>query len=60
MLNTDLRSGISNSEVETRRKRFGFNEISSEKTNWLKQFLSYFQGPILYGKYPDPYSRQLN
>ncbi|KAF2640694.1 plasma-membrane proton-e [Massarina eburnea CBS 473.64] len=48
MLNTDLRSGISTTEIERRRKQFGFNEITTEKTNWLKQFLSYFQGPILY------------
>jgi len=47
-LNTDLRSGLSGTEVERRRKIYGFNEITTEKTNWLKQFLSYFQGPILY------------
>jgi hypothetical protein len=28
------------------------NEISSEKTNLLKQFLGYFTGPILYGRHP--------
>jgi H+-transporting ATPase len=48
MLNTDIRAGISSHEVENRRRRFGYNEITTEKTNWLKQFLSYFQGPILY------------
>jgi H+-transporting ATPase len=49
MLNTDISQGIASSEVESRRRRFGWNELSTEKTNFLKQFLSYFQGPILYG-----------
>lgn len=48
MLDTNIREGISSHEVEARRKRFGWNELTTEKTNWLKQFLSYFQGPILY------------
>jgi H+-transporting ATPase len=47
-LNTELRTGLTNHDVEQRRKRYGWNEISSEKTNLLKQFLGYFQGPILY------------
>ena len=48
VLNTELRTGLSSSEAETRRKRYGFNEISSEKTNLLKQFMGYFTGPSLY------------
>ena len=48
-LDTDIRQGITSAEVENRRKRAGFNEITTEKTNLLKQFLSYFMGPILYG-----------
>lgn len=48
MLETDIRQGITGHEVENRRRRFGWNELSTEKTNWIKQFLSYFQGPILY------------
>jgi H+-transporting ATPase len=48
MLDTTLNPGLSHHEVETRRKRYGWNELTTEKTNWLKQFLSYFQGPILY------------
>ncbi|EUC29498.1 hypothetical protein COCCADRAFT_8284 [Bipolaris zeicola 26-R-13] len=47
-LNTELRTGLSSHEVEERRKRYGFNEITSEKTNLLKQFIGYFTGPILY------------
>ena len=49
VLNTELRTGLSTNEADSRRKRYGFNEISSEKTNLLKQFLGYFTGPILYG-----------
>jgi H+-transporting ATPase len=49
-LSTDISQGISERDVEPHRKRFGWNEIATEKENmWLK-FLSYFQGPILYGK----------
>jgi len=47
-LNTDVKQGISESEVETRRRRFGWNEISTERENMLLKFLSYFTGPILY------------
>jgi len=47
-LNTELRTGLTSADVEQRRKRYGFNEISSEKTNLLKQFIGYFTGPILY------------
>jgi len=48
-MQTDMHAGLTESEVETRRKRAGFNELTSEKTNLFVQFLSYFQGPILYG-----------
>lgn len=48
-LDSDIRQGISSTEVESRRRRVGWNEITTEKTNLLKQFLSYFMGPILYG-----------
>ena len=47
-LNTDLKQGITDSEVESRRRRFGWNEISTERENMLLKFLSYFTGPILY------------
>lgn len=49
-LDVDIRKGISDADVETRRKRFGFNELTAEKENQLAKFLSFFQGPILYGK----------
>jgi hypothetical protein len=48
-LEADIRQGISNHDVESRRKRFGFNEISSDKENLFIKFLSFFTGPILYG-----------
>lgn len=49
-LDVDIKQGISNSDVETRRKRFGFNELSSEKENLFIKFLMFFTGPVLYGK----------
>lgn len=49
-LEADIHQGITNAEVENRRRRFGWNEITTEKTNLFLQFLSYFQGPVLYGK----------
>jgi len=48
MLNTNIRHGITSTEAENRRRRYGWNELTTEKTNLFKQFLSYFQGPILY------------
>ncbi|TAQ83906.1 hypothetical protein B7494_g7772 [Chlorociboria aeruginascens] len=47
-LNTDLFQGLSSSNVETRRKKAGYNELSSEKKNELVKFLMFFTGPILY------------
>ncbi|ANB14983.1 H(+)-exporting P2-type ATPase PMA1 [Sugiyamaella lignohabitans] len=45
---TDLKAGLTSAEVEARRKKVGYNEIVSEKTNFFVQFLGYFAGPILY------------
>lgn len=50
-LETDIHQGISSGDVESRRKRFGWNELTAEKENLYTKFLGYFQGPILYGKY---------
>ncbi|OCK75568.1 plasma membrane ATPase 1 [Lepidopterella palustris CBS 459.81] len=47
-LNADPRQGISASDVESRRKRYGANELTTEKENMFLKFLSYFTGPILY------------
>jgi H+-transporting ATPase len=46
---TDIREGLSSEEVNTRRRRSGWNELVSEKENPIAKILSYFQGPILYG-----------
>jgi len=50
-LETDLRSGLSSSDIEPRRKKCGWNELITEKTNIFIQFIGYFRGPILYGEY---------
>lgn len=49
-LETDIKQGISASDVEPRRRRSGWNELATEKTNFFIQFIGYFRGPILYGK----------
>ena len=49
-LNTDMKAGLKAHDVETRRKRTGWNELMTEKENMFLKFLSYFTGPILYGK----------
>lgn len=49
-LDTDIKSGLKSSDIETRRKRTGWNELQTEHTNWFLQFIGYFRGPILYGK----------
>ncbi|KAL4923506.1 plasma-membrane proton-efflux P-type ATPase [Aspergillus undulatus] len=46
-LETDL-NGLPSSQVEPRRKRAGWNELTTEKTNFFVQFIGYFRGPILY------------
>jgi len=50
-LQTDWKKGLSTAEVESRRKKTGFNELTTEKENLFLKFLSYFTGPILYGKF---------
>ena len=47
---TDIREGLSSEEVPLRRRRAGWNELTSEKENPIAKVLSYFQGPILYGE----------
>lgn len=47
---TDIREGLSGEEINTRRRRSGWNELVSEKENPIAKILSYFQGPILYGE----------
>ncbi|KAI9045655.1 uncharacterized protein KD926_008072 [Aspergillus affinis] len=47
-LETDIRAGLRSGDIEPRRKRTGWNELSTEKTNFFVQFIGYFRGPILY------------
>ncbi|GAO46368.1 plasma membrane ATPase [Saitoella complicata NRRL Y-17804] len=45
-LQTSTRTGLTSSEVENRRKRFGLNQMAEEKENLVKKFLMFFVGPI--------------
>ncbi|CAL5866078.1 uncharacterized protein PFLUO_LOCUS285 [Penicillium psychrofluorescens] len=47
-LETPLRQGLNDHDIEPRRKRTGWNELVTEKTNIFIQFIGYFRGPILY------------
>ena len=38
--------GLSDSEAESRRSKYGYNELTEEKTNAVLKFLTYFWGPI--------------
>jgi magnesium-transporting ATPase (P-type) len=49
-VDTDMRQGLSRVEVENRRKRTGWNELTTEGENMFIKFLTYFTGPILYGQ----------
>jgi H+-transporting ATPase len=58
-LETDMKSGLSSADVESRRKKTGWNELTTEKENPFLKFLGYFRGPILYGLFPlCPQSRE--
>lgn len=48
-LNTDIKQGLTSAEVEERRKKAGWNELTTERENMFLKFLGYFRGPILYG-----------
>lgn len=47
-LSTDMKAGLSETEVNERRRKVGYNELVSEHVNFFIQFLGYFKGPILY------------
>ncbi|KAI0395554.1 plasma-membrane proton-e [Xylariaceae sp. FL0594] len=47
-LETPINAGLAHTMIEERRKRFGWNELQSEKENLLEKIMSYFMGPILY------------
>ncbi|KAF3479839.1 plasma membrane ATPase [Arthroderma uncinatum] len=46
LLQTDTRTGLTDAEVTTRRKKYGLNQMKEEKENMILKFLSYFVGPI--------------
>ncbi|KUL88981.1 hypothetical protein ZTR_06095 [Talaromyces verruculosus] len=47
-VDTDIRAGLKSSDIEPRRRKTGYNELVTEKTNLFVQFIGYFRGPILY------------
>jgi H+-transporting ATPase len=49
-LETDIKHGLTTQQVEERRRKTGFNELTTEKGNMFLKFIGYFRGPILYGK----------
>lgn len=46
LLQTDTRTGLTSSEVEQRRRKYGLNQMKEEKENLILKFLFYFIGPI--------------
>jgi H+-transporting ATPase len=57
-LETNMQQGLKSTDVESRRKRTGWNELTTEKENLFLKFLGFFTGPILYGK-PHQFVSQL-
>lgn len=57
---TDIHHGLSAQEVMNRRRRAGWNELVSEKENPFAKVLTYFRGPILYGKEWHFYKRRFD
>ncbi|KAK9739245.1 plasma membrane H+-ATPase [Basidiobolus ranarum] len=48
LLQTDPRQGLTSSEVETRRKKYGLNQLSMESESKILKFFLFFCGPIQY------------
>ncbi|KAK9763312.1 plasma membrane H+-ATPase [Basidiobolus ranarum] len=48
LLQTDPALGLTAGEVETRRKKYGLNQLSMEKENKILKFFMFFCGPIQY------------
>lgn len=46
LLHTNLTTGLSESEVGQRRRVYGLNQMKEENRSHIKQFLSFFVGPI--------------
>jgi len=47
-LETETAQGLTDAQVEERRKVMGWNELESSRENLFLKFLTFFQGPILY------------
>ncbi|KAJ6620759.1 putative hydrogen-exporting ATPase [Mycena sp. CBHHK59/15] len=47
-LQTSMTQGLTDSDIDTRRRQFGYNELQSPKENQILKFISYFRGAILY------------
>jgi len=45
-LQTDTRIGLTEQEVQHRKKKYGLNQMREEKENLFLKFLGYFVGPI--------------
>lgn len=46
LLQTDLKYGLSEHEINARRKKYGLNQMKEEKRNEFLRFLMFFVGPI--------------
>ncbi|KAI3398776.1 hypothetical protein diail_8643 [Diaporthe ilicicola] len=46
LLQTDTRTGLTEAEVVSRRKKYGLNQMKEEKENMILKFFMYFVGPI--------------
>ena len=46
LLATDIVLGLTENEVQARRKAWGYNVMKAEKTNKVLEFIKYFIGPI--------------
>jgi H+-transporting ATPase len=46
LLQTSTRTGLTATDVQTRRKKYGLNQMKEEKENLVLKFLGFFVGPI--------------
>lgn len=46
LLQTDIQAGLTEQEVQNRRRRYGMNKMKEEKRNHLLRFLLFFVGPV--------------